>query len=750
MGGKCSDNVLFLELCQLLNAIEALWRKKGPNRRQYILQVASQWFSKYTSGSLFTLFRLALPGLDHSRVFGIKERRLALLSVRALGLEKTHRGDALLHWRDDSRPMHLQGELSLLVELLLESEALGSKSTLTIMQVDEMLTDLAQTVYSASNFASVQVHASEIIRSLFLGVTPMEAKWICRIILKAWPDSVDFDPRLLFDAFHGWMWRMYRNVNELRACCTAIVGLIERGYHAPRELDEEEWLTLTKEFFNPVLGSPVAIMACGRATSVDYVLNKFDGKQCWIETKYDGERLQAHLNASWPNRVKIFSKGGKDSTARRFGCHKYLVDALGIGQRVHNAIVEGELLVYNETKGIIEPFGTVQLFANRERLRCSHLMVVLYDLLYLNGESLTHRPLYERRQLLCQNTTVIPTYVEISAITPLDLRNASLGKKILTEAFEECIRERQEGLLIKDITSAYVPNGRRHWLKLKKDYIEGFGDTAEFLIIGAAYGREDNKRNLLSELVVGCLVNKREVVEEEAKPLIQIVFTVSYGLNEPELLLIQHFLTGVKEADISGLGHNFLPCPVPVQVDYYLERPLMAELLGSGFTKERGHSFYTLRFPRIRKLFTPPNNERCYLLESVSFQELQEMAMHANTPTTEEIKVPTVLPLKREFKLAASNASVSVERHYSPSQAALSMCLTQLANSQEEVTKYYYVHDPLKLTKSEVDRIEGMFLPAMRPLYTMHAVEQVEESCYVVVNQESHLKLPNWCKVVNV
>lgn len=123
---KCSDNALFYELYQLLNAVEPLWKKESANRQPCIQQVASQWFSKYTSGSLFTLFRLAFPGLDHSRVYGIKERRLALLGVSALRLEKTHRGDALLHWRDDSQPVHLQGDLSLILEAVLVGEALAT------------------------------------------------------------------------------------------------------------------------------------------------------------------------------------------------------------------------------------------------------------------------------------------------------------------------------------------------------------------------------------------------------------------------------------------------------------------------------------------------------------------------------------------------------------------------------------------------------------------------------------------------
>lgn len=198
---------------------------------------------------------------------------------------------------------------------------------------------------------------------------------------------------------------------------------------------------------------------------------------------------------------------------------------------------------------------------------------------------------------MLQNTRVAPNFVEISAIEPLDLtKTISEGRSILTKTFEECVKERKEGLLIKHISSAYVPNSRKHWLKLKKDYIEGFGDTAEFLVIGASYGKEH--RTLLSELVVGCLMNKREVMEEDVKPFIQIVLSVSCELKETELVLLQNVLSGIKEGE-GCLSFDYLSCPIPLNVDYFLEKPLMAELLGSEFIKEQAYFFFTLRFPRI-------------------------------------------------------------------------------------------------------------------------------------------------------
>lgn len=236
------------------------------------------------------------------------------------------------------------------------------ESTITINRVNTLLDDLSSTGKSSmgKDFKSL----SAILSQIYLSMTSLECKWITRIILKN--ICICVDPKFYFDSFHGWMFKIYQMKNDLEMTCKTILQMIKDGYTTSKLSSNLSFASISQKYFKPELGTNIAVMECGRGKGIQHVSSHFKGKVVYVETKYDGERLQAHIwNTNTGNQIKIYSKSGRDSTQRRMACQSYLLDSLR-DSKVSDIILEGELLVFNEITQQIERFGTVQDFGRSQ------------------------------------------------------------------------------------------------------------------------------------------------------------------------------------------------------------------------------------------------------------------------------------------------------------------------------------------------------------------------------------------------
>src|SRR5882757_9643841 len=173
------------------------------------------------------------------------------------------------------------------------------------------------------------------------------------------------------------------------------------------------------------------------ASSID----KVPSGERWIhEIKFDGYRVQVHLVNE---AVKVFTRRGNDWT-KRF--RKIADDAWHVS--AGSAIIDGEVVVPSEN-------GTTDFSVLQNELngRSKKIVLVAFDLLYLNGYDLRKLPLFERKALLKE--IIAETDIQFSESFEVDGR----------EMYKHACKTGLEGVVSKVRNSRYVSGRVNDWTK---------------------------------------------------------------------------------------------------------------------------------------------------------------------------------------------------------------------------------------------------------------------------------------------
>jgi bifunctional non-homologous end joining protein LigD len=252
------------------------------------------------------------------------------------------------------------------------------------------------------------------------------------------------------------------------------------------------------------------------ATLVD---KPFDEEGWLYEVKWDGYRAIAYLNKG---KTEISSRNNKSFNEKFYPVY----DALK--QWDINAVVDGEVIVAG--KSGISSFGDLQNWRSEAD---GELKYYLFDILWLDGNSLMHLPLLERRSILRdvvpQNDTII-----------LSQNFEASG----TEFYATAAKMGLEGIIAKKADSEYFPGARsREWLKIKTNkrqevVIGGFTNNEDSskpfssLLVGVY---DKTKLNYIGKIGTGFSVAQQKEMMAQFKPLVtkKMPFDAEPDINKP-------------------------------------------------------------------------------------------------------------------------------------------------------------------------------------------------------------------------
>ena len=427
----------------------------------------------------------------------------------------------------------------------------------TVEEIDHVLAGIAKGVrFSAPKARSANVERLDIddgLQLIYRRLQSREAKWFTRMILQ------DYTPLDIPEAV------VYRCIDHQ---LPMIMKLHDNFEDAIKVLESVSASTDTDAVLRPRIGVKVGRPSYRPARGIKHAVQSIKGRKMSIERKYDGEYCQVHVDLRKPvNRFQLFSKSGKDSTVDRSGLHKTLTDCLRIGAEEcaisTKCILEGEMAVWSDRENKILDFCKIRKHISRtgsflgtavdsQPHPWEHLMIVFFDVLLLDDHSLLPLPHAERRRLLEQLIMPIQGRADVVMQRELDFSQPRAPKD-LQEHFAQAIANRWEGLVVKPSDEPYFGPAKRApntypscWLKMKKDYIAGLGDTADFAVVGAGYdvqeaSRRGDKRLHWTHFHIGCLKNKAAVVHLRAKPEYVILDAVAQSISPKNMrYLNQH------------------------------------------------------------------------------------------------------------------------------------------------------------------------------------------------------------------
>ena len=289
-----------------------------------------------------------------------------------------------------------------------------------------------------------------------------------------------------------------------------INSLLDFGLDAPSRMKERCYMRV---------GIPVKPMLAKPTNGIDMIFKRFEGLKFTCEYKYDGFRGQIHFlrksDQDLPH-IEIFSRNLENLTPMYPDVISFLQE--NIKPTVNNFIIDCEIVAFCPKYFKILPF---QMLTKRNKKKVdlkavkTEVCLYLFDVLYLNSESLIKLTLQARREIMNSTFEVVKGKLAFASSKDAD------SFEDVSDFLDESISNGCEGLMVKTLEedSTYEPSKRSFkWLKLKKDYLETskIGDSLDLVWIGADFGSGRN-HGLWASFLFACYDEENDEFQWVAK-----------------------------------------------------------------------------------------------------------------------------------------------------------------------------------------------------------------------------------------
>lgn len=439
-------------------------------KRRCIDLFFQQW--RGTVGNdIYPAMRLILPHRDRERMYNIKD---FYLGKRILELLKVPKGSPttqkILKWKRGTGERMSE----ICVEVIKERRTDIKGGTVSITELNELLDKLAA-------FDCKRSQQMELFNYMFDRMCFLELRYLFDILLKK--NIVRSMENSVLYAWHPDAINYLKVVTNLEPLC-------QKLYDPAVRLSQEELSINIGCPFAPQLAKKLHV---SYAKAVQMLQHNFI-----IEEKMDGERMQMHYE-NYGASLHYWSRRGTEYTylygdTLTTGCispHLKFIDS------VQSIVLDGEMVTYDPQRNVVLPFGVLKGSAIQELQRLNgdiqqsdeltaRPMFVVFDILYLNGSSLTNKSLEHRKQFLNAVLKPVPTFVEIIKVMKAH------DESMVTKALELAISKGSEGIVIKQLQSKYYVDKRSDfWLKIKPEYLEEFGENVDLVVIGREKSKKD-------------------------------------------------------------------------------------------------------------------------------------------------------------------------------------------------------------------------------------------------------------------